>query len=250
MAQGMVYLQNHFNIGCKIIFIVVLSNYKINPAHNKNREETKMADKHLLYSLMMNELKKMQDNPATITDADRDSLHKILHEMSKATGISEHIKWEINYAVEKWHSMNDKLSGIAPYEVVNVGQNVVLDTGANEILKLIVGDSTATAFNNANSRIYVGTDSTPENASQTSIIATGSNRAVAIMDSAYPTVSGRTVVYRATFGDDAANFNWNEICVTNGTGANAITMNRKVADMGTKNGGTWTAQITISLVST
>ena len=69
------------------------------------------------------------------------------------------------------------------------------------------------------------------------------------MDSGYPSVSGRTIVFRASFDDATANFAWRESAVTNGSGVGAISMNRKVASLGTKVTGTWTLQITISLTS-
>ena len=97
--------------------------------------------------------------------------------------------------------------------------------------------------------MYVGTDTTPENASQTGVIAQSGNRAYANMDGGYPQVDGRTATFRASFGDDSANFAWNEASISNGTGVGSIAMNRKVSTMGTKSGGTWTLQMTISLVS-
>ena len=104
------------------------------------------------------------------------------------------------------------------------------------------------AFSAANAKIYVGSDSTAEAASQTGVIAT-TNKAFAGMDSGYPSVSGRTIVFRASFNDATANFAWNEAAITNGSGAGAVAMNRKVSALGTKTTGTWTLQLTISLTS-
>ena len=119
---------------------------------------------------------------------------------------------------------------------------------ADEMLKLIGGVAGATAYSAANAKIYVGSDSTAEAASQTGVIAT-TNKAYAGMDSGYPSVSGRTIVFRASFDDASANFAWNEAAITNGSGAGAIAMNRKVSALGTKTTGTWTLQLTISLTS-
>ena len=69
------------------------------------------------------------------------------------------------------------------------------------------------------------------------------------MDVGYPVVSNRTLIFRASFNNDTANFEWNEAAITNGTGVGNVAINRKVSSMGTKNGGTWTLQISISLVS-
>ncbi len=205
------------------------------------------SNKNLAFVLMRDLLKKFKENPEMMDDNDRENLKLLYKDLCKASNISEHLQWRIEWQIEKWKSTADKLAGVAPYEIVRDGQNVVLDNGANEILKLITGSGTA--YNSTNAMIYVGTDNTPENAAQTGVIATGANRSVASMDSGYPSVSGRTAIFRASFGEDTANFIWNEASITNGTGAGSIAMNRKVSAMGTKNGGTWTMQITLTLAS-
>lgn len=206
-------------------------------------------EKNFVFDLMMNLLSQMKNDPSSVTEEDRNKLDSLYRSLCQATNVSEHSKWAVEWVVEKWNSMKEKMDGVAPYEVLTTGQNIILDSGATAMLKLIIGDSSATAFNNANAKIYVGTDTTPENASQTGILASGANSAYAAMDSTYPVVDNRTVTFRATFGDGAANFAWREAAVTNGTGVGAVAMNRKVFDMGTKKNGTWTMQITISLLS-
>lgn len=206
-------------------------------------------EKNNLFYQMKAFLSTMAERPELVTDDDKKKLRGLMSLMCKATNTSEHLHWVIEWMVEKWHSTEEKLNGVAPYEVVKSGQNVVLDVGANEILKLICGATDATAYSTANAKIFVGNDPTAEAPAQTGVIAIGSNRAFASMDSGYPTVSGRTAIFRATYGEDLANFEWKEAAIYNGSGANAIAMNRKAADMGTKIGGTWTMQITLNLVS-
>lgn len=205
-------------------------------------------EKNIVFQMMGELLSKMKENPESVTESDKAFLKKIYFDLCKSLKFSDHSAWAVEWVVEKWHSMEDKIAGIAPYEVVKEAQNIILDGGATEMLKLICGTG-GTAYNNANAKIYVGTDTTSENASQTGVIAQGGNRAYANMDSGYPQVSGRTAVFRASFGEDEANFSWNEASVTNGSGVGSVAMNRKVSSMGTKNSGTWTLQITISLVS-
>ena len=205
-------------------------------------------EKNVVFQMMANLLSKMKEHPESVTESDKSFLQKIYFDLCKSLNFSEHSAWAVKWTVEKWHSMEEKLSGIAPYEVVNEGQNIILDLGATEMLKLICGTG-KTAFDNANAKIYVGTDTTSENASQTGVLAQGPNKAYAAMDSGYPQVSGRTATFRASFGDSAANFAWAESSVTNGDGVGSVAMNRKVSTMGTKNGGTWTLQMTITLVS-
>lgn len=203
---------------------------------------------NIVYQQMKNLLDSFEKNPDSVSEEDIQNMESLYPKLCKRLGISEHSQWRVEWQVEKWADTARKIAGFAPDEVVCTGQNIILDTGANEMLKLITGTG-GTAFNASNSYIYVGTDSTAENASQTGVISTGANRASAGMDTGYPMVSSRQMIYRASFGDTSANFAWNEAAILNGTGANAIAMNRKVATLGTKASGTWTLQITISLTS-
>lgn len=202
----------------------------------------------ILFEKMDNELNSMLANPDNVTEEQREKLSKLYAKICKNLGISEHSQWRCEWRVEKWLDTAKKLAGLEPDEVLVEAQNIILDVGANELLKLITGTG-GTAYNNANSYIYVGTDTTAENAAQSGVLATGSNKAYAAMDTGYPIVNNRQAIYRASFGDSSANFAWNEASIVNGTGANAIAMNRKVVSLGTKTTGTWTLQITLSLVS-
>jgi len=196
-------------------------------------------------------LERAASNPEGLSDAQKEQLKSLRALLNKALGFSEHVAWEVRWRVEKFLSktLDDVLSsGEKPYEVCTDVQNIILDTGANEMLKLIGGVSGAVAFSAANAKIYVGDDATAEAASQTGVLAT-TNKAYAAMDGGYPFVSGRTIVFRASFDDSTANFAWRESAVTNGSGVGAISMNRKVSSLGTKVTGTWTLQITISLTS-
>lgn len=194
-------------------------------------------------------LDRMEKDPGGVTDNDRSMLEKLYSKLCKTMGISEHSQWRVEWRVEKWADTARKIAGLAPDEVCMDSQNIILDAGANEMLKLISGTG-GTAYNSANTYIYVGTNNSPENASQTGVIATGSNRAYAAVDTGYPVVNGRQMIYRASFGDDVANFAWNEASIVNGIGTSAVSMNRKVSSLGTKTTGTWTLQITVSLTST
>lgn len=203
---------------------------------------------NVLYEKMMSILDKMKNNPESVSNEDRGLLEKLYSALCKGLGISEHSQWRVEWRVEKWMDTAKKIAGFEPDEVICDTQNIILDSGANEMLKLITGTG-GTPFSNANTYMFVGTDTTTENAAQSGIIATGSNRAYAAMESGYPVVSGRQMTFRASFGDDMANFAWNEASIVNGTGANSISMNRKVTPLGTKVTGTWTLQIIVSLTS-
>lgn len=203
---------------------------------------------NILSEKMHKLLDEFEKHPEAVTQDDIQNMESLYSKLCRCLGISEHSQWRVEWKVDKWFDTARKIAGFGPDEVVTASQNIVLDTGANEMLKLISGTG-GTEFNAANSIIYVGNDSTAENASQTGVIATGANRAYALMDTGYPVVTGRQMIYRASFGDTSANFQWNEASIMNGTGVNAVSMNRKVANLGTKASGTWTLQITISLTS-
>lgn len=197
-----------------------------------------------LYEKMCQVLDRMKADPDSITDKDRDILSKLYSKICKPLGISEHSRWEVQWRVEKWADTARKLAGFAPDEVCVETQNIIVNTGAEELLKIITNTG-GTAFG-SNSYIYVGNSATNESATQTGLL--GASKASARMDSGYPTVSGRAATYRATFGDTQANFDWREIGIANGNN-NPIFMNRKQANLGTKNNGTWTIQVILNLVS-
>lgn len=192
----------------------------------------------------------MKNNPENITDDERSMLENLYSSLCKTMGISEHTQWRVQWKVEKWLDSAKHILGFAPDEVCVDTQNIILDSGANEMLNLIAGTG-GTAYSAANTYIYVGSDSSMENAAQVGILATSPNRAAAKVDSGFPQVNGRQVEYRATFTENEANFAWNEVSIVNGptTATNAVAMNRKVVSMGTKVTGTWAVSITISLTS-
>jgi len=161
-------------------------------------------------------------------------------------GIMDKANWNIKFVIEKFANDAAVLAG-TPFAVEEFEKNLLLNEGITEIWKLVAGDGTATAYNNANARIGVGDNITAANAAQTELQA-AVNKIYKGMDATYPQVSGQTITFRSTFGAAEANWSWEEISVDNGTTA-AKNMNRKVQAMGTKvNPATWivTVQITLS----
>lgn len=125
-------------------------------------------------------------------------------------------------------------------------KNLALNEGLQELIQLLIGAG-GTAFSNANSYIGVGDSATAAAATDTGLIAT-TNELYKVMDATYPTTTGQTVSWRATFGSGDANFAWNEYTVANGNSDAAKNLNRKVESKGTKaSGETWTLQIDITL---
>jgi len=133
-----------------------------------------------------------------------------------------------------------------PYEVVEKHGNVLLNAGIDELWDLVTGAG-GTAYDNAHAHIGVGDSSAAADASQTDL--QGTNKKWNPMDAGYPTSTDQKATWRASFADGDANFTWNEwgVCNASGTGAGGVLLNRKVENLGTKNGGTWQLTVEISL---
>ena len=131
-----------------------------------------------------------------------------------------------------------------PFEVKEVEGNLALNEGIGEFLLLLTGGS-ATAYNNANSRLGVGDSTTAAAATQTDLQA-ATNKLYQAVDATYPTIAAQTVTWRTTFGTSAANYAWEEYTVDNGATA-AKNLNRKVSSLGTKlSGQTWVLDLQIT----
>jgi len=133
-----------------------------------------------------------------------------------------------------------------PYEVVQKEGNVLLNAGIDELWDLVTGAG-GTAYSSANAHIGVGDSSAAADASQTDL--QGTNKKWNPMDAGYPTSTNQKATWRASFADGDANFTWNEwgVCNASGTAAGGTLLNRKVENLGTKNGGTWQLTVEISL---
>lgn len=196
-----------------------------------------------IYDEARNQIEFYRNHPEQITDEIRSKFEAMYSMLTKALNYSEHSAWGVKWTIEKREHEG------API-LETVSGNIILNGGANEMLKLVFGVKPSTPYDATNARIYVGSDSTAERADQKGVLALGSNQASAKLDSGYPQVpaDGRTAVVRATFGETVANFAWNEVSLVNGQGGGAIALNRKQASMGTKNGGVWTVQLEVSIV--
>lgn len=123
--------------------------------------------------------------------------------------------------------------------------NVALNEGLQELIDLVCGLGSPTRWDASNARLGVGNSNAAENASQTGL--QGTSKAFKGMDSGYPTRSGQTAEWRATFGPSEANFSWQEFTVVNAADDTGKNLNRKVADKGTKSSGeTWTLSLQVT----
>jgi hypothetical protein len=134
-----------------------------------------------------------------------------------------------------------------PYAVSEVDGNLLLNEGIQELLDLLCGLGSPTAYSNANAYLGVGDSSTAESATQTDLQAS-TNKVYRPMATGYPQRSGQTVTFRAVFGSADANYAWNEFSVSNTSSGAGKNLNRKVSSQGTKvSGQTWTLDMSISL---
>ncbi len=161
-------------------------------------------------------------------------------------------QWKCRYRLEKrdgdinaCQSPEERLAFLgntSPYEVIEGEGNCLLNTGIDEMWDLIVGDS-SNHFNNASAQIGVGNSNTAANASQTDLL--GASKTYKGMETSYPTSTSQKATFKASFGESDANYTWNEWVVKQSSSAKCL--NRKVDALGTKSGGTWTLEVSITL---
>ncbi len=168
---------------------------------------------------------------------------------------TEHIDsktWKIKATVDKWHSDEDRLAGLEPYETIHDEDNLLVNAGAARIEDLLIGVAVQ-AYNNTNCRIGTGNSSTAAQATDTDLNAAAgsSNRQFMVMDSTFPSRSSQTITFRSTFTSALGNYAWQEWGIDNGTANGttvvAVFLNHKVTSLGTKvSGASW--QFTVTLV--
>jgi len=152
--------------------------------------------------------------------------------------LKESIKLKGHWILEKFDK-NGKFIGKSEWD------NLFLNSGINEIWKLVCGNS-GTTFTNSTATIGVGDSNTAEDATQTDLQAT-TNKTYKAMDTSYPTSgTSQKATFKATFGSGDANYSWQEFVIKNST--SSICLNRKVSNQGTKaSGQTWTLTVELSL---
>jgi len=139
------------------------------------------------------------------------------------------------------------LENSVPYEVRELKDNCLLNTGINEMWKLVKGEVSGAdhIYDNTHAQIGVGDSSTAANATQTDLQA-ASNKTYKAMESGYPeAISAQKIVLKSAFGSSDANYAWEEWVVKQST--SAVCLNRKAESLGTKSGGTWTLEVEITL---
>ena len=153
--------------------------------------------------------------------------------------VKEGLKLKGHWIIERFDE-DGKLIGKSEFD------NVFLNSGINEIWKLVCGNA-GTAFTNVLTTIGVGDSTTAEDPAQTDLQAV-TNKTYKGMEATYPT-SGtlQKATFQSSFGSDDANYSWQEFVIKNSS--SSICLNRKVSNQGTKvSGQTWVLTVELSLI--
>jgi hypothetical protein len=145
---------------------------------------------------------------------------------------------------ERGWSREEFMAKVAPFEVLESEGNILVTTGINLMLDLLIGAG-GTVFSNANAHIGVGDSTTAAAQGQTDLQA-ATNKLRKAMVATYPQRGTRDVTFRSDFGDSDANFAWEEWGTFNASSAGTM-LHRKVENKGTKSSGTWTFTIVVSI---
>jgi len=131
-------------------------------------------------------------------------------------------------------------------EARTVEGNVFLNEGIEFIWQAVTGATGLTPFDGENAHVGVGDGAYAEDPAQRGLL--GANKYYKQVDAGYPVIEGKAVKFRATFGPDEANFDWNEWTVANGSSDDAVNLNRRAQYLGTKaSGSTWTIEVQLQI---
>jgi hypothetical protein len=161
------------------------------------------------------------------------------------------LKLRSRWIIERYKgevTSEDIASGkVKPFKVSHIEGNCGLNEGIAELLLLITGTGSPTAWNNANARLGVGDSDAEANATQTGLQA-AVNKLWKSMDPTYPQVSAQTGYWQATFGTSEANYDWKEFTIVNASTDAGKNLNRKADSQGTKTDAeTWTLRFQVTV---
>jgi hypothetical protein len=153
---------------------------------------------------------------------------------------NEAIRWAVQWQVEKRRSDDPSET---PFEVIEGEGNLLVDGGAQRLLDLLIGAG-GNPFSSANARLGVGDSAQAASATQTDL--QGASKTRKAMEAGYPIRSGQSVTFRSVFTSAEANYAWHEWGIFDAAAAGTM-LNRKATELGTKVGGSWSLQVTISV---
>jgi len=169
--------------------------------------------------------------------------------------ISDERKIERVWRIKRYKNAEDFKKGLVADKIIDgegktldgeteVRGNLTLNEGIANEIALLLGTG-GTNYGNANAYLGVGESTVAASASQTGL--QGSSKTYKPMDTGYPSVSGNTVTWRATFDGSSANNAWQEFTLSNANSDAGDNFNRKVADQGTKvSGQEWSLELEIT----
>lgn len=154
-----------------------------------------------------------------------------------------HLVWKLEKFIAKdSKEITDK--NIKPFETVESKHQCLLNEGITNLINLICGLGSPTAWNNANARIGVGNDATVPAPTQTGLL--GVSKLYKAMNTGYPQISGQQSIFQSDFIDGEAQWAWLEEAIDNGAVA-ALDLCRQNTSLGTKPAGqTWRLTGTIT----
>ena len=118
----------------------------------------------------------------------------------------------------------------------------ITTAGINFLSQAAIGQGTV--FNASNARLGVGNGTTAFAISQTDL--QGSSKFRKGMDAGYPNITAPTVIFKSTFSQSEANFDWREWGIFNAA-TGGVMLNRVVESNGTKqNNQTWVLEVAIT----
>lgn len=176
--------------------------------------------------------------------------------------------WHCHTRIEKFHSdahyarfLRDPLAN-APYEILEIPDNVLLNAGITLLWGLISGGTTP-AMSSGHCRLGVGSDTTAAAATQTQLNPSNTAASPGVYGTQYlatgvavslNTSTPKGLQVATTFDSAHGNFVWAEWGVeyvggtpADGTSLAGTLVNRKQESLGTKSGGAWTMTVTLSL---
>lgn len=130
-----------------------------------------------------------------------------------------------------------------PYEIREFKDNCLLEEGINRLWTLICGTGSL-PYSEANTLLGVGDGTAIATPNQTGL--QGGTYEYASMETGFPSLGAQAARFKGSWASGNAEFAWYEWAIVNGTAAD-IHMNRKAESLGTKSGGTWTLEVTITL---
>jgi len=157
--------------------------------------------------------------------------------------VTIHGHWVAAYYAGDW-SAEQITRGEAGKPVdVREGENILVNAGIQLLLDLLIGAG-GTVYSNANAHIGIGDSTAAVAVGQTDLQAS-TNKLRKAMDATFPSRSGQTLTFRATYGTSEANFSIQEAGLFNNSSAGTM-LNRLLANLGTKTSAT-TLQVTLTI---